>query len=342
MKKNTLILAALFFIACSPKLGYPWYKGTISDALNIAEDKVIMLDFYADWWGACKRLDADTFADSDVVNFSEKNLISVKVDIDTKEGSEISTEYNIQSLPTIVFINSYNDELDRIIGYISSEKYLKRLNEVIKGENTIDDLLDKYIKNNNPSILSLLAKKYFEKGDYENSQARYLELINNYKNADATLIDEAEFQISMIKYYNDDISGLSEYINGNNNIDYKKTALNMLKRYYRSKSDQNNELNIHARSLLMFPNDPNILNSYAWRMSELEMNLEDAITKINRAIVLSVNDKKKQANILDTKAEVLWKLGKNDEAVKIIEMAIQLNPDNDYFVEQKDKFLSTK
>ena len=213
---------------------------------------------------------------------------------------------------------------------------------MIKGENTIDDLLDKYIKNNNPSILSLLAKKYFEKGDYENSQARYLELINNYKNADATLIDEAEFQISMIKYYNDDISGLSEYINGNNNIDYKKTALNMLKRYYRSKSDQNNELNIHARSLLMFPNDPNILNSYAWRMSELEMNLEDAITKINRAIVLSVNDKKKQANILDTKAEVLWKLGKNDEAVKIIEMAIQLNPDNDYFVEQKDKFLSTK
>tara|TARA_Y100000590_G_scaffold461645_1_gene623712 strand:+ start:444 stop:593 length:150 start_codon:yes stop_codon:yes gene_type:complete len=49
LKKNTLILAALFFIACSPKLGYPWYKGTISDALNIAEDKVIMLDFYADW-----------------------------------------------------------------------------------------------------------------------------------------------------------------------------------------------------------------------------------------------------------------------------------------------------
>ena len=47
-----------------------------------------------------------------------------------------------------------------------------------------------------------------------------------------------------------------------------------------------------------------------------------------------------QANILDTKAEVLWKLGKNDEAVKIIEMAIQLNPDNDYFIEQKDKLIA--
>ena len=245
-------------------------------------------------------------------------------------------------MPTIVFINSYNDELDRIIGYISPEKYLKRLKEVKKGENTIDDLLDKYNENNNALILSNLAKKYFEKGDYETAQSRYLELINNYKESDIGLIDEAEFQISMIKYYNDDITGLSEYINKNNNIDYKKTALSMLKSYYRGKSDINNELNIHARSLLMFPNDPNILNSYAWRMCELEMNLEDAITKIDRALVLSVNDKKKQANILDTKAEVLWRLGENDQAVKTIEIAIQLDPDNDYFFEQKDKFLSKK
>ena len=92
----------------------------------------------------------------------------------------------------------------------------------------------------------------------------------------------------------------------------------------------------------LFPNDPTMLNSYAWRMSELELNLDNALNKIDRAIVLSVNDKKKQANILDTKAEVLWKLGNSEEAIKTIEMAIQLNPDNDYFIEQKDKFLSKK
>ena len=223
---------------------------------------------------------------------------------------------------------------------MSSKKYLKRLKEVIKGENTIDDLLDKYSNNKNALILSKLAKKYFEKGDYEEAQSKFLELISDYKDEDTTLLDEAEFYISMIKYYNDDISGLSEYINQNNNIDYKTKALSLLKSYYRGKSDLNNELNIHARSLLMFPNDPNILNSYAWRMSELEMNLEDAISKIDKAIVLSVNDQKKQANILDTKAEVLWKLGKNDEAVKAIEIAIQLNPENDYFIEQKNKFSS--
>ena len=79
MKKHIIIIFSLFFITCSPKLGYPWYKGSLESALNIAEDKAIMLDFYADWWGACKRLDADTFTDSDVINFSEKNLISIKI-----------------------------------------------------------------------------------------------------------------------------------------------------------------------------------------------------------------------------------------------------------------------
>jgi len=340
--KKFFIFASIFFIACSPELGYPWYNGNISEALKINQDKIIMLDFYADWWGACKRLDADTFTNTEVINFSEKSLISLKVDVDTKEGSEISTEYNIQSLPTIVFVNSSNDELDRIIGYMAPETYLKRLNEIIKGENTIDDLLDKYNSSRNASVISLLAKKYFERGKYEYANSKYLELINNYKDADSSLIDEAVFQIAMIKFYNDDISGLTEYINVNNNIDFKKTALSKLKRYYRSNADIDNELNIHARSLLMFPKDPNILNSYAWRMSELEMNLEDAIIKVNKAIVLSVNDKNKQANILDTKAEVLWKLGNSEEAVKTIDMAIQLNPDNDYFIEQKDKFLSKK
>ena len=200
----------------------------------------------------------------------------------------------------------------------------------------------KYKLNNDVKTLSLLANKYFEKADYEDAKTRYMELISIFKNADKEMIDDATFKLAMIDYYNEDISGLEIIIIQNQNSDFTKQSLSMLKRFYRTKSDIKGELKIHEQSLELFPNDPTMLNSYAWRMSELELNLDNALNKIDRAIVLSVNDKKRQANILDTKAEVLWKLGNSEEAIKTIEMAIQLNPDNDYFIEQKDKFLSKK
>ena len=38
----------ILLIACN-KPSYPWFSGTIDDALVNIGDKVIMLDFYADW-----------------------------------------------------------------------------------------------------------------------------------------------------------------------------------------------------------------------------------------------------------------------------------------------------
>ena len=35
----------------------------------------------------------------------------------------------------------------------------------------------------------------------------------------------------------------------------------------------------------LFPNDASVLNSYAWRMTEVEKNLEDALLKVKRAII---------------------------------------------------------
>ena len=116
----------------------------------------------------------------------------------------------------------------------------------------------------------------------------------------------------------------------------------MIKRYFKSKDDVENELKAHNKSLLYFPNDPNILNSYAWRMTEINMNLEDALIKVNRAIILTEDEKQRQANIIDTKAEIEWKLGRINDAIRTIEEAILLVPDNDYFTEQKNKFLNSK
>ena len=53
---------------------------------------------------------------------------------------------------------------------------------------------------------------------------------------------------------------------------------------------------------------------------------------------VTVSDAQRKAQILDTKAEILWKLKRTDEAVQTIEKAIQLQPNDDYLVGQKAKF----
>jgi tetratricopeptide (TPR) repeat protein len=77
-------------------------------------------------------------------------------------------------------------------------------------------------------------------------------------------------------------------------------------------------------------------------MSELELNLEDALEKAQKAVELSADNPSSQANIIDTEAEVLWKLKRFDAAIATIERAIIIDGENQYFKDQKEKFIQSK
>ena len=102
-----------------------------------------------------------------------------------------------------------------------------------------------------------------------------------------------------------------------------------------------NEILYFKKYVEIFSDDPWFLNQFSWRMTELDLNLDLALTKINHALNIIDQDANGIANIIDTKAEVLWKLGRIVEAIKIIEEAILLDPTNDYYLNQKEKFLQS-
>ena len=77
-------------------------------------------------------------------------------------------------------------------------------------------------------------------------------------------------------------------------------------------------------------------------MAEIETNLEDALIKVRKAVSLTADDPQKQANIIDTEAEVLWKLKRYDKAIETIDKSIFIDPENQYFKDQKSKFLESK
>jgi membrane associated rhomboid family serine protease len=82
-----------------------------------------------------------------------------------------------------------------------------------------------------------------------------------------------------------------------------------------------------------------LLNNEAWRIATADEasddELELALRMARRAVRAT---ERRDANFLDTLAEVYFKLGRSEDAVKTIDRAIALAPGVTYFVEQRRRF----
>jgi len=78
-----------------------------------AENKLVMVDFHAEWCGACHMMDAKTFPDAAVVAGSRR-FVNVKVDVDKQ--SALAARYGARSLPTIGWIRGDGSPVGGIVG----------------------------------------------------------------------------------------------------------------------------------------------------------------------------------------------------------------------------------
>ena len=302
-------------------------------------NKIIMLDFYTPWWGACSRLDTDTFSDKRVIAFSQANFINLKINTDTDAGFELFKDFHGISLPTLLFINPKGNEIDRLIGYYDSDTYLSKINDIVQGINTLDYFLTLYNQYPDSLALSLqIGNKYLERNLTEKATPFFNQVLAS---TNKKYYQEAEYRLAYLEYENNNFESLLNFIDKNQNSDFTYTGIRTMIRYYRGIADTIEEVAYYKKLINFFPTDPNALNSYGWRMSELEMNLADALAKTKLAVQLSNEDLESKANILDTEAEILWKLGRVDEAIQTIEKAISINPTREYFSDQKNKFLKS-
>ena len=100
-----------------------------------AENKPLMLDFYADWCVSCKEMEHFTFTDPEVQQALE-NVLLVQADVTLNDAidQELLQHFGIFGPPTIVFFDREGREISsqRVIGYQDAEAFMETLNYVLR------------------------------------------------------------------------------------------------------------------------------------------------------------------------------------------------------------------
>lgn len=109
----------------------------LSRELNQRDNKMIMLDFYADWCVSCKEYEKLTFSHPRVKEYlSEYSLLQVDVTQNNSEHKALLKHFNLYGPPAILFFDKQHNELRtfRIVGYKNASQMLDQL-KILQHEN---------------------------------------------------------------------------------------------------------------------------------------------------------------------------------------------------------------
>ncbi len=88
------------------------YEAAVKEAVKTR--KPLMVDFYTDWCGACKLMDAEAYTDADIREQAQK---FVMVKIDAEKRTDLAKRFEVTGYPTILWLDGDAKVLESSPGY---------------------------------------------------------------------------------------------------------------------------------------------------------------------------------------------------------------------------------
>jgi thioredoxin-related protein len=168
--KITILIALTVSVSCqaqdSATEPVRWMSFEEAVAKNEKEPKKIFFDIYTNWCGWCKKMDASTFKDMQVVRYMNENYYAVKLNAETKDTIHFKdkvfvfkAEYKANELalsllsgkmsyPSFVFMDEKYQLLSPVAGYLKTNQLMPML--TFFGENIyLQKSWEDYLKSQN-------------------------------------------------------------------------------------------------------------------------------------------------------------------------------------------------
>jgi tetratricopeptide (TPR) repeat protein len=192
------------------------------------------------------------------------------------------------------------EEAIELYSRIPADSPMKRLAELQRGLNLAD------LKRHDEAITQLKALLEASPDDMRG----YLALGGVYAST--------EDYRSAAEVYDKAVARLAKPANENWNIFYQRGIA-----YERLKEWPKAEPNFR-KALELFPNQPQVMNYLGYSWVDMNMNLDEGLEMINKAVGLRPSD----GYIVDSLGWAYYRLGKYEDAVRELEKAVSLKPDD--------------
>jgi thiol-disulfide isomerase/thioredoxin len=119
--------------------------------------RLIMVDFYTDWCGYCKKLDAETYIDPAVIQEAAQ-VIPLKLDAE-RDGRPLALRLRPHAFPAIYFLNGNGEVEGVIVGFEPAARFLVDMHRCIQSHRDLPVLESRMRANPNdlPTVAKLTA-----------------------------------------------------------------------------------------------------------------------------------------------------------------------------------------
>ena len=122
----SLVYAWYSFYAPSNEI--KWVNNITSiQGLTKKSSKNTLLFFTGKWCSPCQVMKREIFADNEVENIINSQVVPVMIDIDNPNTKEIVKYFKVGTTPTTIIIDSDGKVLDYAVGKIEKKKFLEML-----------------------------------------------------------------------------------------------------------------------------------------------------------------------------------------------------------------------